>query len=250
MGKNELMTTLYDVNLIPRHTVLLNLICWLCVCVCVLSWHTKVDAGHIYGDNLERQLLLRLHKDGKLKYQVKNRGSDNCFSTKTYLMLINTDITVLSLSCTVFFPTGCERRDVPSHCRGCSHQDELPSLDPCTGYVRHRSRSVRTSSQFGNVRHAVAAGTQPSVWHPEGRASHLGRRAALPDSTPHCHWWDDSFLKPWLDTHSFSCLQYWQKPYFEHLVSIKSSRHQLQSTNQSDFISIAFFHTDKFKRVV
>ncbi|XP_041666271.1 phosducin-like protein [Cheilinus undulatus] len=29
-----------------------------------------VDAGHIYGDNLERQLQLRLHKDGKLKYQV------------------------------------------------------------------------------------------------------------------------------------------------------------------------------------
>ncbi|KAM9306391.1 prostaglandin G/H synthase 1-like isoform 2-T2 [Pholidichthys leucotaenia] len=29
-----------------------------------------VDAGHIYGDNLERQLNLRLHKDGKLKYQL------------------------------------------------------------------------------------------------------------------------------------------------------------------------------------
>lgn len=29
-----------------------------------------VDAGHIYGDNLERQLSLRLLKDGKLKYQV------------------------------------------------------------------------------------------------------------------------------------------------------------------------------------
>ncbi|XP_077087922.1 prostaglandin G/H synthase 1 [Siphateles boraxobius] len=29
-----------------------------------------VDAGHIYGDNLDRQLDLRLHKDGKLKYQV------------------------------------------------------------------------------------------------------------------------------------------------------------------------------------
>ncbi|XP_018615461.2 prostaglandin G/H synthase 1 isoform X1 [Scleropages formosus] len=31
-----------------------------------------VDAGHIYGDNLQRQLQLRLHKDGKLKYQVIN----------------------------------------------------------------------------------------------------------------------------------------------------------------------------------
>lgn len=31
---------------------------------------SQVDAGHIYGDNLERQLNLRLHKDGKLKYQV------------------------------------------------------------------------------------------------------------------------------------------------------------------------------------
>ncbi|KAM9338027.1 prostaglandin G/H synthase 1-like [Symphorus nematophorus] len=29
-----------------------------------------VDAGHIYGDNLQRQLQLRLHKDGKLKYQL------------------------------------------------------------------------------------------------------------------------------------------------------------------------------------
>lgn len=31
-----------------------------------------VDAGNIYGDNLERQLQLRLHKDGKLKYQLVN----------------------------------------------------------------------------------------------------------------------------------------------------------------------------------
>uniref|UniRef100_A0A667WKN3 Prostaglandin G/H synthase 1 n=1 Tax=Myripristis murdjan TaxID=586833 RepID=A0A667WKN3_9TELE len=31
-----------------------------------------VDAGHIYGDNLDRQLQLRLHKDGKLKYQIIN----------------------------------------------------------------------------------------------------------------------------------------------------------------------------------
>ncbi|XP_051525346.1 prostaglandin G/H synthase 1 isoform X1 [Myxocyprinus asiaticus] len=31
-----------------------------------------VDAGHIYGDTLDRQLDLRLHKDGKLKYQVIN----------------------------------------------------------------------------------------------------------------------------------------------------------------------------------
>ncbi|XP_051962848.1 prostaglandin G/H synthase 1 [Xyrauchen texanus] len=31
-----------------------------------------VDAGHIYGDTLGRQLDLRLHKDGKLKYQVIN----------------------------------------------------------------------------------------------------------------------------------------------------------------------------------
>ncbi|CAL9682165.1 unnamed protein product [Knipowitschia caucasica] len=29
-----------------------------------------VDAGHIYGDNLERQMQLRLLKDGKLKYQL------------------------------------------------------------------------------------------------------------------------------------------------------------------------------------
>lgn len=32
----------------------------------------QVDAGHIYGDSLDRQLNLRLLKDGKLKYQVKS----------------------------------------------------------------------------------------------------------------------------------------------------------------------------------
>lgn len=31
-----------------------------------------VDAGHVYGDNLQRQLQLRLLKDGKLKYQLVN----------------------------------------------------------------------------------------------------------------------------------------------------------------------------------
>ncbi|XP_058843047.1 prostaglandin G/H synthase 1-like [Acipenser ruthenus] len=31
-----------------------------------------VDAGHIYGDNLDRQLNLRLLKDGKMKYQLVN----------------------------------------------------------------------------------------------------------------------------------------------------------------------------------
>ncbi|XP_056602967.1 prostaglandin G/H synthase 1 isoform X1 [Triplophysa dalaica] len=31
-----------------------------------------VDGGHVYGDTLDRQLDLRLHKDGKLKYQVVN----------------------------------------------------------------------------------------------------------------------------------------------------------------------------------
>lgn len=30
----------------------------------------QVDASHIYGDDIMRQLQLRLHKDGKLKYQV------------------------------------------------------------------------------------------------------------------------------------------------------------------------------------
>lgn len=30
----------------------------------------QVDASNIYGDDLKRQLQLRLHKDGKLKYQV------------------------------------------------------------------------------------------------------------------------------------------------------------------------------------
>lgn len=36
----------------------------------VLFLH-QVDLNHIYGDNLERQHKLRLFKDGKLKYQVR-----------------------------------------------------------------------------------------------------------------------------------------------------------------------------------
>lgn len=46
----------------------LELFCSLC-----LTSLLQVDAGHIYGDNLARQLHLRLHKDGKLKYQVKEK---------------------------------------------------------------------------------------------------------------------------------------------------------------------------------
>lgn len=30
----------------------------------------QVDLSHIYGDNLDRQNMLRLFKDGKLRYQV------------------------------------------------------------------------------------------------------------------------------------------------------------------------------------
>uniref|UniRef100_H3DDR9 Prostaglandin G/H synthase 1 n=1 Tax=Tetraodon nigroviridis TaxID=99883 RepID=H3DDR9_TETNG len=40
-----------------------------------LSWnflHLQVDGSNIYGDNLMRQLQLRLLKDGKLKYQLVN----------------------------------------------------------------------------------------------------------------------------------------------------------------------------------
>lgn len=33
----------------------------------------QVDASNIYGEDLERQHQLRLHEDGKLKYQVKKR---------------------------------------------------------------------------------------------------------------------------------------------------------------------------------
>lgn len=36
----------------------------------VLLISNQVDAGNVYGDNLERQLSLRLLKDGKMKYQV------------------------------------------------------------------------------------------------------------------------------------------------------------------------------------
>lgn len=32
----------------------------------------QVDLSHIYGETLDRQLKLRLLKDGKLKYQVSN----------------------------------------------------------------------------------------------------------------------------------------------------------------------------------
>lgn len=48
---------------------------WMCLTllpnVCMLLLLTQVDASNIYGDNLMRQLQLRLHEDGKLKYQVK-----------------------------------------------------------------------------------------------------------------------------------------------------------------------------------
>lgn len=40
----------------------------------------QVDLNHIYGETLERQLKLRLHKDGKLKYQV------HLISTATFLL--------------------------------------------------------------------------------------------------------------------------------------------------------------------
>lgn len=43
--------------------------------------HVQVDAGHIYGDNLERQLKLRLHKDGKLKYQVDQNEARGCYQS-------------------------------------------------------------------------------------------------------------------------------------------------------------------------
>lgn len=86
--------------------------------------------------------------------------------------------------------TAGQRRDVPTHCGRGSYQDELPTLDPPPGQDRHRPRGVRTPSRFGNVRHAVAAGAQPGVWRPEGGASHLGRRAALPDGAAHHHRWE------------------------------------------------------------
>lgn len=43
----------------------------LLILVYFILCHLQVDAGHIYGDNLDRQLDLRLNKDGKLKYQVR-----------------------------------------------------------------------------------------------------------------------------------------------------------------------------------
>lgn len=48
-------------------TVLLEFIKSVCIW---LHIENQVDAGHIYGDTLDRQLDLRLHEDGKLKYQV------------------------------------------------------------------------------------------------------------------------------------------------------------------------------------
>jgi len=45
----------------------------------------KVDLNHIYGSDLERQHKLRLHKDGKLKYQVRDETvavqADRCFKS-------------------------------------------------------------------------------------------------------------------------------------------------------------------------
>lgn len=51
-----------------------------------------MGAGHIYGDTLDRQLQLRLHKDGKLKYQVENfRG----LSSQQFNKLVRTSQTSL-----------------------------------------------------------------------------------------------------------------------------------------------------------
>lgn len=38
----------------------------------------QVDANNIYGDNLMRQFQLRLHKEGKLKYQVIMKYFGKC----------------------------------------------------------------------------------------------------------------------------------------------------------------------------
>lgn len=55
-----------------------------------------MDAGHIYGDNLERQLQLRLHKDGKLKYQVKNQ---NCEYTCAQMLIKTNNVNIY---CVIF----------------------------------------------------------------------------------------------------------------------------------------------------
>lgn len=50
----------------------------------LISCDIQVDAGHVYGDNLERQLDLRLLKDGKLKYQVNRNHIPNELNTLTW----------------------------------------------------------------------------------------------------------------------------------------------------------------------
>lgn len=112
------------------------------------------------------------------------------FPTQTNLMTGGDFFSAVVPSLNAVLSTVGQRWDIPSHCGWGSHQDELPTRDPPSGQDRYRPRGVWTSSWFGDVRHTVAAGAQPSVWHPEGRASHVGWRTALPDCTTYRHRWE------------------------------------------------------------
>lgn len=61
---------------------------------CFILLLMQVDAGHVYGDNLERQHNLRLFKDGKLKYQVRHAESALTYGTRPEHKII---ISVLQL---------------------------------------------------------------------------------------------------------------------------------------------------------
>lgn len=43
---------------------------------------SQVDASNIYGETLETQHQLRLHQDGKLKYQVSTHFQSNLIQFK------------------------------------------------------------------------------------------------------------------------------------------------------------------------
>lgn len=146
----------------------------------------QVDLSHIYGDNLDRQNKLRLFKDGKLRYQVGGaedgrllRGADGSGRPMTVSMA-----------------TGVERRGVPAHCEGRRRLHALPSSRSRLAPLRCRPRGLRPGPRPHDVRHHLAAGTQPGVRRAEGGSPRLGRRKALPDHEAYSHRYDFYFTCP------------------------------------------------------
>ncbi|XP_064379989.1 prostaglandin G/H synthase 1 isoform X1 [Dromaius novaehollandiae] len=87
-------------------------------------------------------------------------------------------------------PDGCRR----SRCHG------LPARPAGGAAAGHGAGGVRAAARALPLRHALAARAQPRLRRPQAGASHVERRAALPDRSPHPHRGDhqdrDRGLRP------------------------------------------------------